>query len=56
MKWESAVQFFAMGGYAVYVWGSYAAAVAVVVVETLLARARLARALAAAPAPETPAE
>jgi heme exporter protein D len=24
MQWSSAAEFFAMGGYAVYVWGAYA--------------------------------
>ena len=29
MNWASASEFFAMGGYAFYVWGSYAAALGV---------------------------
>ena len=53
MKWESASQFFAMGGHGLYVWGSYAVALAVVVIEIAMARARFRKALTAAPAPET---
>ncbi|MCU0804217.1 MAG: heme exporter protein CcmD [Burkholderiales bacterium] len=53
MKWESASQFFAMGGHGLYVWGSYAVALIAVVVEVALVRTRFRRALAAAPAPET---
>jgi heme exporter protein D len=41
MRWESWSEFWAMGGYAVYVWGSMGAVVLMVVVETL--QARLAR-------------
>jgi heme exporter protein D len=52
MKWESASQFFAMGGHGLYVWGSYAVALAVVVVETVLVRARFQKALAARSAPD----
>jgi len=45
MNWNSAAEFFAMGGYGLYVWGSYGLALLVFVVEPLLARARHARAL-----------
>ncbi|MCC7549002.1 MAG: heme exporter protein CcmD [Burkholderiales bacterium] len=36
MNWGSAAEFFAMGGYATYVWGSYAVSVLVIVGELLL--------------------
>jgi heme exporter protein D len=52
MKWESASQFFAMGGHGLYVWGSYAVALAVVIIEIVMVRARFRRALAATPAPK----
>ncbi|MCU0896281.1 MAG: heme exporter protein CcmD [Burkholderiales bacterium] len=52
MKWESASQFFAMGGHGLYVWGSYAVALAVVVIEVAMVRARFRKALVAAPAPK----
>jgi heme exporter protein D len=38
-------EFFAMGGYAFYVWGSFGATALVVVVEMLALRARRRRAL-----------
>jgi heme exporter protein D len=41
MTWSSAAEFFAMGGYALYVWGSYAAAAVLLAAELwLLARRR----------------
>ena len=40
MNWKSAADFWAMGGYGFYVWGSYGAAVAVIVIEVWLLRAR----------------
>ncbi len=41
MSWSSWSEFFAMGGYALYVWGSYAGASGLIVVElVLLARRR----------------
>ena len=51
MKWQSLEHFLSMGGYALYVWGSYAVTVAVIVIELALlrARTRAARKLAAAP-------
>ncbi|MCC6611261.1 MAG: heme exporter protein CcmD [Burkholderiales bacterium] len=51
MKWESLGQFLAMGGYALYVWGSFAVTVAVIAVELALlrVRGRAARKAAAAP-------
>jgi heme exporter protein D len=39
MQWGSVAEFFAMGGYAVYVWGSYLATAALLAAEVwLLAR------------------
>jgi heme exporter protein D len=40
VKWQSLEHFLTMGGYALYVWGSYAVTVAVVVIELALLRAR----------------
>ena len=41
MTWSSAAEFFAMGGYALYVWGSYAVAAVLLAAELwLLARRR----------------
>lgn len=41
MSWASWSEFFAMGGYALYVWGSYAVTAGLIVVElVLLARRR----------------
>jgi heme exporter protein D len=40
MSWGSPQAFFAMGGYALYVWGSYAVAAACIVVELWLLRLR----------------
>jgi heme exporter protein D len=36
MQWNSVSDFFAMGGYAFYVWGSFGATAAVVALETFL--------------------
>ena len=44
MSWGSASEFFAMGGYGLYVWGSYAVAALLMLVEPLLARRRHAQA------------
>ena len=41
MQWHSAGEFFAMGGYAFYVWGSFGACVLLMVAEPFLARRRL---------------
>jgi heme exporter protein D len=53
MKWQSLEQFLSMGGRGLYVWGSYAVAVIVVVLELVLlrARTRAARKLAGTPRP-----
>ena len=58
MKRESLAHFLSMGGYALFVWGSYAVTLAVIVVELALLRARAtaARRLTAAPAPEDDAD
>jgi len=45
MNWGSAAEFFAMGGYGLYVWGSYAMALLVMVAEPLLVVRRRRRAL-----------
>ncbi len=49
MKWNSLAEFLAMGGYGTFVWGSYAVAALVVVVELFLVahRFRMARGAAA---------
>ncbi|MCX7897128.1 MAG: heme exporter protein CcmD [Rhodocyclaceae bacterium] len=36
MQWESPAAFFAMGGYALYVWGSFGMAAVAMIVEPLL--------------------
>ena len=36
MNWGSASEFLAMGGYGIYVWGSYAVAALCVVIEVAL--------------------
>ena len=40
MNWGSPAEFFEMGGYAFYVWGSFGAAAAALVIETILLRKR----------------
>lgn len=40
MQWNSVSEFFAMGGYALYVWGSFGATALVMLVESLLIRSR----------------
>ena len=49
----SFADFIAMGGYGYYVWGAYLASAAVLVVEVVVVRARLAKALQAANGGET---
>jgi heme exporter protein D len=46
MHWGSAAEFFAMGGYALYVWGSYLVTAVVIVAEiaVLVRRGRTLRA------------
>jgi len=41
MQWHSAAEFFAMGGYAFYVWGSFGACAILMVAEPFLAWRRL---------------
>jgi heme exporter protein D len=48
MNWNSLSDFLAMGGYGLYVWGSYGVAAVLMVAEPLLARSRLQAARAAA--------
>ncbi len=50
MQWDSVSEFFAMGGYAVYVWGSYAVTAAAIALEVWLL-ARRARTPGGAPGP-----
>jgi heme exporter protein D len=38
LNWNSASEFFAMGGYGLYVWGSYVVTAVFMVAEPLLAR------------------
>ena len=40
MNWGSAADFFAMGGYGLYVWGSYGVTVALIAFELVLLVAR----------------
>ena len=40
MQWNSISEFFAMGGYAFYVWGSFGITALVMVIEMGLIRAR----------------
>jgi len=44
MNWNSASEFFAMGGYGLYVWGSYGVSVLAIAIELWSLRARRARA------------
>jgi heme exporter protein D len=45
MIWASWSDFFAMGGYAPYVWGSYAVTAGLIIVEVILLNQRKRRAL-----------
>jgi heme exporter protein D len=40
MNWGSPAEFFAMGGYALYVWGSFGVCALLMVVEPILASKR----------------
>jgi heme exporter protein D len=44
MNWNSPAEFFAMGGYGLYVWGSYAATFVALALEPWLASGRHRRA------------
>jgi heme exporter protein D len=50
MNWGSAGEFFAMGGYALYVWGAYGLTAALIGLELWSALRRRRKALAAAAA------
>jgi heme exporter protein D len=41
MQWNSIGEFFAMGGYALYVWGSFGACALLMIAEPFLAKQRL---------------
>lgn len=41
MHWNSLGEFFAMGGYALYVWGSFGACALLLMMEPLLVKQRL---------------
>ncbi|KAF0165974.1 MAG: heme exporter protein D [Rhodocyclaceae bacterium] len=41
MHWNSVGEFFAMGGYALYVWGSFGACAVLMIAEPFLAKRRL---------------
>jgi heme exporter protein D len=45
MTWGSPAEFLAMGGYGLYVWGSYAVTLVVMLAEPLFTRQRHRRAL-----------
>ena len=47
MSWASAADFFAMGGYGFYVWGSFVVSAACIASEVLFLRARRSDALRA---------
>jgi len=40
MNWESPAAFFAMGGYGLYVWGSFGVCAALMILEPILASRR----------------
>jgi heme exporter protein D len=48
MNWHSASEFFDMGGYGLYVWGSYAVTALLMLVEPWLVARRRERAMAQA--------
>ena len=54
MIWNSPADFFAMGGYGLYVWGSYGAALLLMTLEPFLAARRRRLALKAARAAAEP--
>jgi len=47
MQWNNAAEFFAMGGYGLYVWGSFGVTALALVVEVWLVRHRHAAAVQA---------
>lgn len=54
MNWGGWNEFWAMGGYALYVWGSYAATIVLIIAELAALRSRRRAARAAAAASGTP--
>lgn len=40
MNWGSAAEFFAMGGYALYVWGSFGVCALLMIMEPIVVRLR----------------
>ncbi|MBA3033989.1 MAG: heme exporter protein CcmD [Gammaproteobacteria bacterium] len=40
MNWASPAEFFAMGGYALYVWGSFGVCAVLMILEPILVRKR----------------
>jgi heme exporter protein D len=52
MNWNSAAEFFAMGGYGLYVWGSFGVTALVIAGEMLSLRSRRKALLAAEPEPD----
>ncbi len=40
MNWGSAAEFFAMGGYALYVWGSFGVCAVLMIMEPILVKKR----------------
>ncbi len=51
MSWGSWADFFAMGGYALYVWGSYAVTAGLIALEVIMLILRRRNALKAASGP-----
>lgn len=49
MSWSSGSEFFAMGGYALYVWGSYAVTAGLILLEVVMLILRRRNALASLP-------
>ena len=52
MNWNSAAEFFNMGGHGLFVWGSYGVCLLVMTLEPLLAARRRRQALTQAAAPQ----
>jgi heme exporter protein D len=49
MNWPNAAEFFAMGGYGFYVWGSFGVTAACIAVEVIVLAARIKQAKRALP-------
>ncbi len=54
MKWDSVGDFLAMGGYGLYVWGSFVVTAVVIVVEIVVLAARHRAAMKRLPDPQRP--